>query len=186
MEQTLTFENTIKVLEEFAEEVVESYKNKLVAHDHYASGKLWESVMALPIKVEGSRITVELQMNWYWKIIEEGLRPDGKYKNPGSFKGVFRGIMNWLTVKPTLPSHDYSGKLPNGHTLSNDDKTRTKQLAAMISKSILKHGTKGTHLLADTVQETRANLEAKVVEALNKDISNGLNIAMGYFTGGVK
>ena len=166
----IEWNNTIKVLEDFAEEIAESYKNKLVAHDHYASGELWKSVKPLPLRVEGSSITVELQMEWYWKIIERGLKPNGFYKNPGSFKGVFRGIMNWLTVKPTLPTHVYDGKLPNGHTLSEDDNVRTKQLAAAISHSILKHGTKGTHCLADTVSETMSNFNARLEEAISKDV----------------
>lgn len=182
MEETINFENTIKVLEDFAEEVAESYKNKLVAHDHYATGNLWRSVKPLPIVAVGSRVTVYLEMEWYWKIIEEGLKPNGFYKNPGSFGGVFKGLLKWLSVKPTLPTHSYNDKLPNGTKLKNNDDA-LKPIAAAMAHSILKHGTKGTHLLRESVEETRASFESAIQEALNLDIDNNLNIAMGYFTG---
>lgn len=183
--EDLTFENTIAVLEQFAEEVAESYKNKLVAHDHYASGNLWRSVAVKPITYENGRINVQLEMEWYWKIIEEGLKPTGFYKNPGSFAGVFSGLLKWLKVKPTLPTHSYSDKLPNGKKLEKKDDS-LKPIAAAMAHSLLKKGTKGTHLLRESVEETRAAFEDAIQEALDMDVNVNLNIAMGYFTGGLQ
>ena len=186
MEQEIRFENTTRVLEEFAEEVAESYRNKLVAHDHYASGNLWRSVHTKPIIVNNGRITVELEMAWYWKIIEEGLKPAGFYKNPGNFSGVFAGLLNWLKVKPTLPTHSYDDKLPNGTKLKPvDSEQQLKSMAAAMAHSLIKKGTEGTHLLRESVEETRSAFESAIVDALNQDIEDGLNIAMGWLTGGL-
>lgn len=179
----IVFTNTLKVLEDFQIAVKEAYRNKLVAKDHYASGSLWQSVNEVPIIVETSRITVQLQMNWYWKIIEEGLKPKGKYKNPGSFPGLFSGLLKWVTVKPTLPLHDYSGKLPNGSKARDDKQAQRKAFAAAAAHNILKYGTTASHCLAETVEETKANFEALIAEAISKDIDDGLYKAMGYFTG---
>lgn len=182
MEETMNFEHTIAVLENFAEELAEVYMNKLVAHDHYASGELWKSVKPLPIVVVGGRVTVQLEMAWYWKIIEEGLKPSGFYKNPGNFGGVFKGIMNWLSVKPTLPTHNYNNKLPNGSKPKTRD-DELKPIAAAIAHSILKKGTRGTHLLRESVEETVASFEEAIREAISQDVDNNLNVALGYFTG---
>lgn len=185
MEQEITFENTRMVLEAFALELVERYKGNIISKGHRASGDLIRSIGFDPeddIVVNNGRVIVTLNLNWYWKILEEGLKPDGLYKNPGNFSGLFKAILNWVEIKK-LPARTYSGKLPGKHTLSKDTKTRNKQLAAMISHKILREGTTPTHLLSDSIQQTRSKFNELISEALMKDIDENLDVAMGYFTG---
>ena len=182
METELKFENTLMVLQDFQKAVRDAYKQNLQSAGHYASGSLWRSVKDVPIIVDGGTIRVELQMNWYWKIIEEGLKPNGKYKNPGNFSGLFKGLLSWVKVKKGLPLGNVY-KIPKNKKVPNLRERQEKAFAAAAAHNKLKYGTRASHCLADTVEQTKANFENLIREAISMDIQEGLNVAMGYFTG---
>ena len=147
--ETLKYDNLIRVLNEYGQELVNLYKNKLAANNVNASGELSNSVKYL-LKNKNSIYEIDLELADYWKYVENG-RKEGKF--PPISK-----IENWIKVKPILPTA-YQGKLPT-----------EKQLAYLIARKIARKGIQPRPLLADSVEELNRIYFDKIEEALSIDL----------------
>ena len=112
--QLVDLEHLQQVLQEFAVEVRNLYQDNLITHDHIASGDLLNSVECR-VETEDRAFLVQLTLEDYWKYVEDGLAPAGKYPNPG-WK-AFPHILNWVTVKPVIPKRD-NGRIPTPKSLA--------------------------------------------------------------------
>lgn len=150
------FENLINTLELWGDIIASEYKTKLTNEGITATGKLFDSVIRLPVSIDGYTYEVSLQLEDYWKQVEYGR---GKTVNGGTGE-VRKNILNWISKKPVLPRPMENGKLPT-----------VEQLAYLISRKIHREGYIGKRPLGRTLDELREDIKNDISKALTKDLS---------------
>ena len=154
--ELVNLDNLRAVLQELAVEVRNLYQDGLIRHDRIASGDLLNSVEC-HVDYDGQAFNVTLTLQEYWKYVEDGLQPAGRYGNPG-WK-AFPHILNWIAVKPVIPRPDKNGRLPS-----------QKSLAYLITRKIKEQGTEGPHDLEDAKAVMLAKYRKRITEALGRDM----------------
>lgn len=145
------FTNLIQVFQEYANEVVDTYKNELHKDGHKATGKLISSVHHI-FTINSNSIQVDLSLEDYWKYVEKG-RKAGKMP-------PINNILDWIKIKPVIP-RPFNGKLPT-----------QKQLAYLISRKIGREGIEAGNELTNTLQKTNNKWLQRIEDALDKDLGN--------------
>lgn len=140
-----------KVLEDFAVDIRDRYKDVLANNDHIASRQLVDSIRTQVIVGE-SAYEVTMTLADYWKYVENDTRPH--FPPPSA-------ILKWIEVKPVIPRPDANGRIPT-----------PKQLAFLISRKIAREGTKGTHDLAQTKDNILPWYKERIEAALGHDMQN--------------
>lgn len=158
MDELVNFDRLEAVLNEYAVEVRNLYQDNLIRHDRIASGELLNSVEC-QVEYDGQAFNVTLTLAEYWKYIESGLAPAGKYGNPG-WK-AYPHILKWISVKPVIPRPDNNGRLPS-----------QKSLAYLITRKIKEKGTKPGNDLHDANVTMIARYRERIAEALGLDMQN--------------
>lgn len=149
MAELLNLDRVRSVLEEFAEEAADLYRDNLVRADSIASGRLFSSV-SCRVEQDGRVFLVIMRMEEYWRYLEEGTRP---HWPPVS------AILKWIQVKPVIPRPDANGRIPT-----------QKQLAFLISRKIAREGTKGRHGLRAAKQQAFELFRQRLADALAQDV----------------
>jgi len=149
----ISFDNLLRVLNEYRQMVVSLYRDKLIDDDHVASHALIDNINYI-IKKGDKEVEVDLRLRDYWKYVENDTKPHFPPIN---------AILEWVKVKPVLPSKTYDGKLPT-----------QKQLAFLIARKIDEKGTNGSHDLQQTVQEVNAMFEQRIGEAITQDLNDAM------------
>lgn len=149
----IEFKNLQEALAQYAQAIADKYKTNLESSGRRASGQLITSVNTVVV-VNENEFAIDLNLEDYWKYVEEG-RGAGKFPPPDK-------ILEWIRVKPILPTPLANGKLPT-----------EQQLAFLIGRKIANEGFEGTHDLQHTMEEV--DYEEIIVEALDKDIMGGLD-----------
>ena len=149
----IEFKNLQEALAQYAQAIADKYKTNLESSGRRASGQLITSVNTVVV-VNENEFAIDLNLEDYWKYVEEG-RGAGKFPPPDK-------ILEWIRVKPILPTPLANGKLPT-----------EQQLAFLIGRKIANEGFEGTHDLQHTMEEVDYN--AIIEEALDKDIMGGLD-----------
>lgn len=144
----IEFENLKRVLTQYSQAIADQYKTNLENSGRRASGNLITSVNT-KVDVDGTLFEIELQLEDYWKYVEEG-------RGAGGFPPVSK-ILEWIRLKPILPYPDRNGKLPT-----------EQQLAFLIGRKIANEGFEGSNDLENTMEEV--DYEEQIQEALDKDI----------------
>lgn len=122
----------LTTIKKITDDFVVELKNKLTANGSNASGDLSNSLKGI-VKQNGKYIVVSIQLNEYWKFIENGTKPHWP---------PLSEIRKWISVKPVLPRPTKSGKLPTAN-----------QLAFLIARKISKVGTKAKPFLSNTIKD---------------------------------
>lgn len=149
----IEFKNLQEALAQYAQAIEDRYKTNLESSGRRATGQLITSVNTVVV-VNENEFAIDLNLEDYWKYVEEG-RGAGKFPPPDK-------ILEWIRVKPILPTPLANGKLPT-----------EQQLAFLIGRKIANEGFEGTHDLQHTMEEV--DYEEIIVEALDKDIMGGLD-----------
>lgn len=149
----IEFKNLQETLAHYAQAIADQYKTNLENSGRRASGNLITSVNT-KVDVDGTLFEIELQLEEYWKYVEEG-------RGAGGFPPVSK-ILEWIRVKPILPYPDRNGKLPTEN-----------QLAFLIGRKIANEGFEGSNDLENTMEEV--DYEEIITDALDKDIMGGLD-----------
>lgn len=168
MDTIIEWTETYRVLEEYAIRLRNLYQDKLIKGDKIATGDLMNNVEYI-IEKDSRSVSVSLQLEDYWKYVEEG-RPPGY--------PPIDAIREWIRVKPIVPD-ERNGRIPD-----------EKQLAFLIARSIagespnqanLKNpegGIEGTHYLQESQEEVLTEFEDKLSEAVGKDVDRYMDILM--------
>ena len=91
-----------KVLEDFATDSRDRYKDVLANNDHIASRKLVDSVKTQVVVGDNSyEVTMTLQD--YWKYVENDTKPHFPPRD---------AILKWIEVKPVIPRPGSNGVIP--------------------------------------------------------------------------
>lgn len=162
MSELISFTNLERVLEEYAVAARNTLQDKYINKDHIASGELLNT-LEYQIDKGTTSISVSLKLQDYWKYLEEGTKPHW----PPVSK-----MLEYVKVKPVLPSKTYNGKLPT-----------EEQLAYLIGRKIAREGTEGTHALKETLAEVNAKYESLIGEAIYKDLDNAVMAILLEFRG---
>ena len=149
----IMFKRLQEALAQYAQAIADQYKTNLENSGRRASGELISSVNT-KVSVDGNEFVIELQLEDYWKYVEEG-------RGPGGFPPPDK-ILQWIRMKPILPTPLANGKLPTEN-----------QLAFLIGRKIANEGFQGTYDLEHTMEEV--DYEAIIEEALDKDVMECLD-----------
>lgn len=142
------FKHLQEALAQYAQAITDRYKQNLESSGRRASGELISSVNS-KVTVNGNEYAIELNLEDYWYYVENG-RGAGKFPPPDK-------ILQWIRVKPILPTPMSNGKLPT-----------EKQLAFLIGRKIANEGFEGTHDLDNTMKEV--DYEQIIQDALDMDM----------------
>lgn len=162
-EELREFPNLESVLREMAEAVKAEYTGNLRANKRptegipsRAQGRLADTVTT-EVSLKEGKFTASLNLNYYWKYVEEGVAPAGKFKNPG-WK-AFPAIREWIDIKPVIPRPDSNGRIPS-----------PKSLAYLITRKIVQSGTRGTHDLQMAKDAIIPQYLDRIEAALKEDV----------------
>lgn len=188
METESALTNTKAVLEQFAQEVVDVYKQGLTAYDAIATRTLYDSVSVDGVTVDGGKFTVTINLAEYWKYIENGRQAYGE-----NYKGhlpPISAIEQWIIAKPVIPGGTQRGVSPYAQvtpTLSSlNVATSTNSLAWAIATNIAKKGIPPKPILQYSVEQSMANFKTRLSEALAEDTGNFVSGVIGQMFSGVE
>ena len=152
-----------KVLQDFATDIRDRYRDVLANNDHIASRKLVDSIKT-QVVIGDNYYEVTMTLEDYWKYVE--------YDTPPHFPPLNK-ILEWIQIKPIIPRPDDNGRIPS-----------PKQLAFLIGRAMagkspnqekLKNpngGTTGTHDLAQTKEDILPWWGEQISQALGHDMEN--------------
>lgn len=155
----IMFKRLQEALAQYAQAIADQYKTNLESSGRRASGELISSVNT-KVTVDGNEFVIELQLEDYWKYVEEG-------RGPGGFPPVNK-ILEWIKLKPILPYPDKNGKLPTEN-----------QLAFLIGRKIANEGFEGTNDLSNTMEEV--DFEQIIQDALDQDVMECIDDLFALF-----
>lgn len=147
-----------KVLWQLAEDFRAGYRDKLERDDHYTTLGNHQRLMDIPdsalhVKYEAGGYEVSIDLNDYWKYVENDTPPHWPPRS---------AILHWVRIKPAIPRPDNKGRIPT-----------PEQLAFLISRRIaglspkgLPGGTKGDHAFEKTQDALLGFYLPKIEEAL--------------------
>lgn len=144
----IEFTHLQQALGQYAQAIADQYKTNLENSGRRATGQLISSVNTR-VLVNGQIFEIELQLEDYYKYVEEG-------RGAGGFPPVNK-ILEWIKAKPILPYPDMNGKLPTEN-----------QLAYLIGRKIANEGFEGTHDLENTMEEV--DYESIIEDAIAEDV----------------
>lgn len=148
----ISFSNLEAVLQQYAAELKEVYKKRLVEADRLASENLINSVET-QVETDQGAYLVTITLADYWKYVEDDTKP---HWPPVS------AILEWIRVKPVIPRPDSRDRIP-----------KPEQLAYLIGRKISREGTEGSHDLALSATDCNRKYEQLIAEALAKDLGAG-------------
>ena len=169
-DELIAFPATIAVLQQLAEDVKAGYIDQLKKNGHYTrdgKDRLIDTITT-QVTVDGKTFTASLNMNHYWKYLEEGIAPAGPFKNPGWKSFPF--ILEWVKIKPLIPRPPKTIK-PSKRTLES----LQKSLAYLIVRKRNIEGDPGTHGFEKTREAVLPTYYQRIEEALTQDIGNYLH-----------
>lgn len=147
----VTLKNVLAVLERYGETVRDEYRKALDEGGKNASHNLWDSV-SFEVNAEEGRYQVVLELASYWKYVEYGRKPGGRFP-------PIPAIEKWIRVKPVVPRPDRNGRVPS-----------VPQLAFLIARSIAENGIAPTNALATASAKTYETFREEIAGAFVRDI----------------
>lgn len=156
----LEFNNLDTLLNTLGDRLIDIYRKNLAQTDTNASGALGNTINYI-VEKDDLTYSVDINIEDYWKYIEEGRRP-------GKFPSV-ESIRNWVRIKPVIP-RPFNGKLPTEN-----------QLVYLIGKKIQDEGTEGKHLMQLSLEELEMNWMQLIDAAIQKDLENQVDIQFKNF-----
>lgn len=130
-------------------------KDRLADDNSIATGTLVNSIKDI-VKFDGKYLTVSIQLEDYWKWVENG-------RKAGKFPPV-DAIKKWITIKPVIP-RGKNGKVPTEN-----------QLSYLIGRKIAREGTRANPFLEPTIRDFK--LVDKIYAAVNSMLTNEINKAV--------
>ena len=139
------------VLQDFAKDIQERYKDVLANNGHIASKKLMDSIKT-QVVVGEQAYEVTMTLEHYWKYVEYDTKPH--FPPPDA-------LLKWIEVKPVIPRPGKNGRIPT-----------PKQLAFLIGRKIEREGIEPFPAFKTTKEELDKLYKEKIAEALGRDVRN--------------
>lgn len=166
-------QNAEDVFYKYKSEIIEALRNNLIEKDKDQPGNLIQSI-DVTIEEEGTKLTFELQMEDYWKYVDEGRKPGAKMPPQ-------KAMLDFIKVRGIRPKPKKIVGIKN-KTVKKALKqvSRDKQLKSVafaIGRSIKKHGIKPAHFFSEVVTpELIERLKADLAQALKKDVEVDIKV----------
>lgn len=166
----------INILQKYGNMFVEAFRKSLIKHGKYVSGWLSTSIIAMPVKVMGQKLVLEIRADQYFDFVNEGVNgTQTKVGSPFSFrkKNVNQNAMLKHIANAGINSGDIQNYYKNAKGLKvKRKKPLEKQkalrtLAFLIGRKVAKKGIRPTHF-ADEV------IEGNLLEEMNKELSKSM------------
>lgn len=141
------------LLNQYGDEIEKRLKKNLQDRGSNATRSLYQSIVSLPVESKGNRTTLTIQLNDYYKWVDEG-RKAGKMPP----KGVFE---KWLLNKPQA-LQKFKSSSPKG-------RVNLKSLDFVIRRKIAREGTKGNDFFSDVYNNDLYNAINEDLIALTSD-----------------
>lgn len=172
------------ILEDYGQKFVDAFRESLLKHDKFVSGNLSQSIIAMPVKVMGQKLTLEIRADEYFKFVNDGVSGTlNKYNTPYSFKkkninksamlkhianrGIdYKWLQNYYTNLKGL-------KLKREKPLQKEKALST--LAFLIGRKVAKKGIRPTHFADDVIE---SNLKNEMEKALSKSIGRLITVEL--------
>lgn len=119
----IRWDNLYRVLEEYADYWIRTAQDIIQQNGNVSSGKLNETMgqrREISFNIESGQISVKINLEHYWKYIEEGLKGNGDSDKPlrnttspfkaPEWKKAYPHILNWISVKPISLPPDMTDK----------------------------------------------------------------------------
>lgn len=151
MDELVELTELQQVLQDYAKDIQERYKEVLANNGHIASNALVNSIKT-EVVVGELAYEVTMTLEDYWKYVEYDTKPHFPPPN---------ALLKWIEVKPVIPRPGKNGRIPT-----------PKQLAFLIGRHINTYGTTGTHDLQQTKDDIFTWYQERLSVALGHDISN--------------
>lgn len=142
----------LQVLMDLARDIEDNYKEQLAASGRYTTEYALIDSVRTQVRVGDSGYEVVMNLNDYWKYVENGTRPH--FPPPDK-------ILTWIQIKPIIPRPDALGRTPTEN-----------QLAYLIGRKIAREGTEGTHDLEKTKDAIIPFYRERIAQALGHDMEN--------------
>ena len=162
MADLIQFDNLRAVLEEFAGEFRDTYRDSLLKHDRitqHGTDRLVDSVEANDVKAmvtEGDRaFEVTINLKEYWKWVENDTRP---HWPPTA------AIQRWVEIKPVIPTSGRLAALPRPQQI--------RSLTYLVKRKIAEEGTTGSHDFRDSREAVLTRFRTRIRVAMAKDVQN--------------
>lgn len=172
------------ILEDYGQKFMDAFRVSLEKHGKYVSGNLSSSIIAMPVKVLGQTLTMEIRASEYFKFVNDGV--NGTQVDRGSIYSFRKKNINKSAMLKHIANRgvDYKG-LQNYYTNSKGLKVKRKAplkkekalntLAFLIGRKVSKKGIKPTHF-ADEVIES--NLKNEMEKELSKSIGRLITVEL--------
>lgn len=154
--EVFSFTNLQKALNNFLNDLVNTYKNLLIRDNKKASGDLINSIKLRNIEFKNNKYQGSISLASYWKYVEYGRKP-GKFPPPNK-------ILKWIKIKPIIPR-------PN-----NGIKPTEKQLGFLISRKIARDGIKAGNQLSEALDLVWARNEKAISDAIELDLTTSIDL----------
>lgn len=172
--ELLNFENLADVLQEFAVELREQYKDNLAGNGHIASRTLFDSVDE-HVTIDGTQYLVQLSLEEYWKYVENDTPAHWPPKD---------AILRWIQIKPILPRPDANGRIPSPQSLAFlIGRAMAGQSPNQANLKNPNGGTTGTHDLEHAKDDTLARFKERITRAMAEDLGQYIKLTMPKIIG---
>ena len=157
---------------ETSKQISKDLESSLISSGAVASRELLQSIAPLPIEVENGVFTISIEMESYWKFINEGVNGTERDRGAptwGSTPSIGRtfkeSVKEWMAFKGinSLSWTDKNGEQVTKQLSTNED---YDSAAFVIMRGIKKNGIKPTYFVDDVLDEDYiTEIENKIYEA---------------------
>lgn len=149
----MEWKNLLHVLNQYGTELEILYREKAPKASHRLA-----NFAKYQININGSNIEVGLNLEEYYKYVENGRKPNSKF--PPLDK-----IRNWIKIKPVIPYADSNGRIPT-----------ESQLTYLIARKIAIEGIEPKPIFKQSVEEVNNKYFELIKSAIVQDIKNEYSV----------
>jgi hypothetical protein len=171
-----------EVLEDYGQKFVDAFRESLLKNEKFVSGNLSQSILAMPVKIMGQNLVMEIRASEYFDYVNDGV--NGTQRNNGSPYSFRKKNVNQSAMLKHIANRGINYKdMQNFYRNSKGLKVKRKKpldkdkalktLAFLIGRKVSKKGIKPTHF-ADEVIES--NLKKQMEIELSKSMGRMINI----------
>lgn len=152
------------LVEEWANKAVVALRESLQKKVTLTTSKnLEQSIVALPIEIEGSKLTIEIQAADYWKFVNEGVRGVG---------GTMKSGVQWVNKSPSSPFSYKEGKKPSPKHFVDWAYLAGKSPFA-VSETVFRSGIKANHFFDEVINSA---FEKMMADDLTNSIGRAIEL----------
>jgi hypothetical protein len=165
----------------FVNSLSDAMKSNLTERDaYYADSDLVQSIITLPLNVNGTTFSMAIDMNYYGDFINKGVSGTrNKFNSPYSFKkesvspAFNKSLRKWITKRgiPIQSRYSQTRNLTKSARAKKQIDEKTKMAYAM-GMGIKREGIEPTHFIDDALSEKSIETFAQsLADALGRSIS---------------